>query len=166
MIDLSGEYECRLDERGRLKLPAKLIESLGELGKGSFIINRGFEKNLAIYPKLIWDQKTKEINQLNIYDKEHRAAIRYFYRGATVLTLDSAGRVNIPSNILLAAGIEKDVILFAYRDIIELWSAVEYNLSLEKEPDSFADIIQRTGLGRKSDDFYPGGYSNDDNFSR
>ncbi|MFM2393003.1 MAG: hypothetical protein RLZZ546_985 [Bacteroidota bacterium] len=141
MINLTGEFECRLDERGRLKFPSKLLESLGDIKIDGFIVNRGFEKNLAIYPKNVWEQKTKEINQLNIYDKKHRDAIRYFYRGATELTLDNSDRVNFPGNLLDYAGITKDAVLFAYRDFIELWSKEEYDLSLSQEPDSFGEVI-------------------------
>ncbi len=98
MTNLTGEYECKLDERGRLKLPQKLLESLGTQKNYGFIVNRGFEKNLAIYPRTVWEEKTKEINQLNIYDKQQRDALRYFYRGATELFVDSADRLNIPGS--------------------------------------------------------------------
>ena len=116
-------------------------------------MNRGFEKNLAIYPKTVWEQKTKEINQLNIYDKKHREAIRYFYRGATELLLDSADRVNVPGNLLTYAGIEKDAVLFAYKDFIELWSKEEYERYLSSEPDSFDEVIQ--GVFGNKPDFLP-----------
>ena len=153
MISLTGEYECRLDERGRVKFPQKLIDSLGELKHTGFIVNRGFEKNLAIYPKTVWEQKTKEINQLNIYDKKHREAIRYFYRGEKDLLLDSADGVNVPGNLLTYAGIEKDAVLFAYKDFIELWSKEEYEHYLSSEPDSFDEVIQ--GVFGNKPDFLP-----------
>jgi MraZ protein len=147
MIQILGEYECKLDERGRIKIPSKLLDSLGEIKRNGFIINRGFEKNLAIYPKKVWEQKTKEINQFNIYDKQHRAAIRFFYRGATELLLDNADRVNLPGTLLSYAEIEKDVVLFAYRDFIEVWSKEGYEKSLSDEPDSFGDLTQGIGFG-------------------
>lgn len=151
MTNLTGEYECKLDERGRLKLPQKLLESLGTQKNYGFIVNRGFEKNLAIYPRTVWEEKTKEINQLNIYDKQQRDALRYFYRGATELFVDSADRLNIPGSLLEYGGIEKDVILFAYINFIELWSKAEYEKYISAEPENFSELIQDVMAKRSTD---------------
>ena len=67
MFQLTGEYECKMDPKGRIKLPAGLIRQLSASGSLSFVINRGFEKCLMLYPKEVWDQKTQEVNNLNIY---------------------------------------------------------------------------------------------------
>ncbi len=142
MIQILGEYECKLDERGRIKIPSKLLDSLGDHKRNGFIINRGFEKNLAIYPKNVWEEKTKLINQLNIYDKQQRDTLRFFYRGASELLLDNADRVNLPGTLLKYAEIEKDVVLFAYRDFIEVWSKDRYEQSLLEEPDNFGELTQ------------------------
>jgi MraZ protein len=141
-INLNGEYDCKIDERGRLKLPSKLLDSLGTLKSEGFVVNRGFEKNLAIYPKRVWEMKTKEINQLNIYDKQHRDVIRYFYRGATDLSLDNSDRVNLPSNLLDYAGIGKDVVLNAYMNFIEVWAKDKYDEFYSNEPESFGELTQ------------------------
>ena len=151
MTNLTGEYECKLDERGRLKLPQKLLESLGTQKNYGFIVNRGFEKNLAIYPRTVWEEKTKEINQLNIYDKQQRDALRYFYRGATELFVDSADRLNIPGSLLEYGGIEKDVILFAYINFMELWSKTEYEKYISAEPENFSELIQDVMAKRSTD---------------
>lgn len=151
MTNLTGEYEVKIDERGRLKLPQKLLESLGTQKNYGFIVNRGFEKNLAIYPRTVWEEKTKEINQLNIYDKQQRDALRYFYRGATELFLDSADRLNIPGSLLEYGGIEKDVILFAYINFMELWSKTEYEKYISAEPENFSELIQDVMAKRSTD---------------
>ena len=151
MTNLTGEYEVKIDERGRLKLPQKLLESLGTQKNYGFIVNRGFEKNLAIYPRTVWEEKTKEINQLNIYDKQQRDALRYFYRGATELFVDSADRLNIPGSLLEYGGIEKDVILFAYINFMELWSKTEYEKYISAEPENFSELIQDVMAKRSTD---------------
>jgi MraZ protein len=139
---LTGEYECKMDERGRVKLPQKLIAALGNRRSYEFVINRGFEKHLILYTREVWQSKTKEIDRLNIYNKKQREVIRYFYRGATELTNDSADRILIPGNLLKYADIDKDVVLFAYQDVIEIWSRDEYEKMLEREPEDFASIAE------------------------
>lgn len=141
MHQLTGEYDCRLDAKGRLRLPSALIKQLGSVdGSISFTVNRGFEKHLMLYPSDVWKTKTKEINQLNIYNTKQRQAIRYFYRGATELSLDAADRILVPKGLAEYAGIAQDVILFAYQEQIEIWSKEQYENMLEAEPDDFASI--------------------------
>ena len=145
---LAGEYECKVDERGRFKLPLKLIQDLGDNRVNQFVINRGFEKYLILYPKNVWDQKTREINQLNIYVKKERDALRYFYRGATEVANDSADRINIPGALLEYAGVEKDLVLCAYQNIIEVWSKTEYDKMLSLEPEDFSSLVEGIFAGK------------------
>jgi MraZ protein len=143
--NFTGEYECKLDAKGRLKLPAAIIKQLGGRENLMFTVNRGFEKHLMLYPNDVWEIKTNEINQLNIYSTQERQAIRYFYRGATELEMDAAERVNLPGSLLDYAGIDKDVILFAYQNQIEIWSKDKYDEMLDTEPvdfDAIANIIR------------------------
>ncbi len=141
MISLTGEYECKMDDRGRVKLPQKLIDLLGNKRTFEFIVNRGFEKNLIIYPKEVWEQKTKEINQLNIYDKKQREVIRYFYRGATEVSNDTADRILMPKHLCSYANITKDVVLFAYLNFIEVWSKENYEAMIQREPEDFSSLV-------------------------
>lgn len=138
----TGEYECRLDAKGRLKLPAAIIKQIGGDENLRFTINRGFEKHLMLYPNDVWEMKTREINQLNIYSTQQRQAIRYFYRGATELEMDAAERINLPGSLLEYAGIDKDVVLFAYQNQIEIWAKEKYDDMMGQEPDEFAAIAE------------------------
>lgn len=142
MYNLIGEYRVRIDEKGRIKLPKDLVRQLNHDGTFPLIINRGYEKHLMLYPKNVWDRKTKEINRLNINKSSERQAIRYFYRGASELELDNIERVLIPSSLLDYAFVVKDVVLFAYNEQIELWDAKAYDDQLEREPDNFDAIIE------------------------
>lgn len=137
---LTGEYECKLDAKGRLRLPNGLIRQIGYNGVLEFAINRGFEKHLMMYPKDVWGVKTNKINQLNIYNSKERQALRYFYRGASLVAVDSADRILLPSALIEYAGLEKELVLFAYHEQIEIWSKEEYNKMLSNEPDNFAEI--------------------------
>lgn len=140
MYQLTGEYECKLDAKGRVRLPSALIRQIGNSGNLGFTINRGFEKHLMLYPNDVWEKKTNEINQLNIYNTKKRQAIRYFYRGATGLVMDSADRILIPKSLAEYAGMEKELVLFAYHEQIEIWAKDRYELMLSEEPDDFASI--------------------------
>ena len=136
-----------------MRLPSALIRQFGESEENGFVLNRGFEKHLMLYPKEVWEKKTKEINQLNIYNSRHRNAIRYFYRGATELNLDSADRVLITKSLMEYAGIEKAVVVFAYGEHIEIWAKGAYEAMIANEPEDFSAIADEIfGDGSKSSD--------------
>ena len=147
MPQLLGEYECKIDAKGRLRLPGDLIQQLGNEEKQEFVINRGFEKCLMMYPLKVWEYTTKEINQLNLYNKQNRDFVRYFYRGAQKVSMDSNDRILINKRLADYAAISKEVILSAYNDRIELWSKEEYDKLLADEPPDFSNLAEEV-LGK------------------
>lgn len=146
---LLGEYECKIDAKGRMRMPSGLINQLGEGEALNFVINRGFEKCLMLYPESVWERITNEINQLNLYSKKNRDFVRYFYRGAQKVSLDSADRILVSKRLLEYAGVEKEVILSAYNDRIEIWAQQEYEELLEEEPADFSDLAEEV-LGKEN----------------
>lgn len=151
MYNLAGEYECKVDAKGRLRLPSGLLKQLG-VEHARFTINRGFEKHLMLYPQDVWAKKTTEINALNIYVKKNRQAVRYFYRGASLVSCDSADRILVPKMLAEYAGLSKDVILFAYNEQIEIWDRLEYERMLnEVEPDEFSDLAEEVFGGKQEE---------------
>ena len=148
MYHLTGEYDCKIDAKGRVRMPGALIKQIGGSGSPQFTVNRGFEKHLILYPKEVWEKKTTEINQLNIYNVKHRQAIRYFYRGATSVTLDSVDRILIPKSLLEYADIEKEVVLFAYQEQIEVWSKSLYEKMIKEEPEDFSELANEVFFGQ------------------
>lgn len=147
MKQLLGEYNCKIDTKGRMRMPSNLIAQL-EVENPKFVINRGFENCLVLYPEKVWEEITIEINALNPYDKEVREFKRYFYRGATPLNLDSADRLNLPNSLVEWAGIDGEAVLSAVDDRIEMWSKAAYEALLQEEPKNFADLAQSV-LGNK-----------------
>lgn len=137
---LLGEYDCKLDAKGRMRLPSGLIAQLGEGEKHKFVINRGFEKCLMLYPEAVWTKISAEVDQLNLYNKKNRDFVRYFYRGAQELMMDGAERILLPKRLLEYAGIDKDVVLSAYNGRIEIWTKDEYDNLLDEEPADFSDL--------------------------
>lgn len=143
MARFLGEYYCKVDSKGRIMLPAGLKKQIPPEANDLFVINRGFEKCLVLYTKNEWNIITEEINKLNTYVKKNRDFIRYFYRGATELTLDSVNRLLIPKSLLAYAGIEKEVVLFAHTNKIEIWDAKTYENLISNEPEDFSDLAEQ-----------------------
>lgn len=142
MSQLTGEYECRMDDKGRVKLPAGLIRQLGGSSLPAFVLNRGQERCLSLFTKAAWDQTTQHINsRLNVYDSKHRAVLRYFYRGATEVNADSADRILLPKSLIEYAHLNKDCIIIGYASRIEIWAKNRYEEWLAQEPDDFANAM-------------------------
>ena len=153
MTNFIGEYECKLDAKGRLMLPSSLRKQLDPAAQEKFVMNRGFEKCLVLYPKNDWKYISEEVNKLNQYVKKNREFIRYFYRGATELGLDGTGRMLFPKRMLEYAGVEREVVLFAYGNRIEVWDKETYNGLLTDEPDEFAMLAEEVmGNSSKEDE--------------
>lgn len=152
MTNFIGEFECKLDSKGRLMLPSSLKKQLDPAAQERFVMNRGFEKCLTLYPKNDWEYISAEVNKLNQYVKKNREFIRYFYRGATELTLDGTGRLLFPKRMLAYASVEKEVVLFAYGNRIEVWDKKTYNELLTDEPDEFATLAEEVMGGSKNQD--------------
>jgi len=148
MKQILGEYSCKIDSKGRMRLPTALISQLEEESPLKFVINRGFENCLVMYPEKVWEKITQEINHLNPYDLQSRKMKRYFYRGAQRLTLDNADRINLSSLLLDWAGIENQAILSAVDDRIEIWAKEKWEAMLDEEPEDFAELAQIV-LGNK-----------------
>lgn len=142
MINLIGEYECKMDAKGRIMLPSGLKKQIPVEADGKFVINRGFEKCLVLYPVNVWKKISEEINRLNPYVKKNRDFVRYFYRGATELQLDGAGRLLFPRALLGYADAEKDLVLFAHGDRIEVWNKKVYDEMLSVESDDFSSLAE------------------------
>jgi MraZ protein len=148
MTRLHGEYEVKMDEKNRLRIPGLLLRQLEAIASHRLVLNRGFEKCLILYPGEVWDQKTKEIDQLNQYITKNRDFVRYFYRGATEVLPDGTGRLLLPKTLLDHAGIKQDIILLAYMQHIEIWSKEEYLQMLQREPSDFAALAEEV-FGKK-----------------
>lgn len=148
MIQLLGEFDCKLDAKGRLMVPASLKKQLPDIEREGFVVNRGFEKHLVVYPRKVWDEVTAELGKLNPYEKKTREFMRFFMRGASDLSLDSSGRVLLPKSLLEYAGVGADVVLVCQFNKIELWSKTAYEEMLDNEPEDFASLAEEV-MGNK-----------------
>lgn len=141
MIGFLGEYESTLDAKGRFLLPAGFKKQLPKDDGTHFVINRGFEKCLTLYPVLSWKPIYSKISQLNDFDPKVREFRRYFLNGATQVELDSAGRILLPKNLMEHASLEKDIVLVSALHKIEIWDKNKYQKFFESfTPESFSNL--------------------------
>ncbi len=154
MSHFLGEFDCKLDAKGRMMIPSSLKKQLPEAEREGLVINRGFEKHLVIYTKKEWDSITEELSKLNAYEKKSRDFIRYFTRGATELSLDSANRILFPKALMEYAGISGEVVLSCVLNKIEVWAKDAYDSQMDNEPENFANLAEEVmgSMGRKAHD--------------
>jgi MraZ protein len=143
MIGFLGEYEATVDAKGRFLLPAAIKKKLPEDTPGQFVINRGFEKCLTLYPTANWNPIFTGLSKLNDFDPKVREFRRYFLNGATELELDSAGRLLLPPNLKEHASLDKDIVLVGSMEKIEIWDKTKYKEFFESmTPQAFSQLAK------------------------
>ncbi len=153
MTGFLGEFEATLDTKGRFLLPAGFRKQLPEADTSRFVINRGFEKCLALYPLKTWEPLFAKISGLNEFDPKQREFRRAFLNGATYVEPDTAGRILLPPNLKSYAGLEKDIVLMATGDKIEIWDSNKYKQFFDSiSSDALSDLANDVLGGRKEGD--------------
>ncbi|EEI91823.1 protein MraZ [Sphingobacterium spiritivorum ATCC 33300] len=143
MNHLIGEFECKLDTKGRMVLPAALKRQLPHVERDGLVVNRGFEKHLVFYTREEWNTITAKLSKLNQFNEKSRMFVRAFTRGATELTLDASGRVLLPKGLLEYANIGAEVVLACQFNKIEVWSKEGYEaLMNDGLGDDFAALAE------------------------
>jgi MraZ protein len=151
MSGFIGEYPCTVDGKGRFLIPGSLKKQIPVKEQKRFVVHRGIEKNLVIYTRKEWEKISAEVNDLNIYVRKNREFIRKFNRGATEIEIDSTNRVLLPRSLMEYAGIEKDIILFAFGNRIEIWAEKEYDRMMKEDTGDFATLAEEV-MGKKKND--------------
>lgn len=147
-----GEYEATVDSKGRFLIPGGLRKQMPE-GDNRFMINRGFEGCLNIYPIKNWEVVVAEVISKSDYDPKNRLFKRQFLAGATIVEIDSAGRILIPPSLKEHAGLGKDVMLASIGNRIELWDAGKYKKLFEaSSAEEFSKLAEEVMTGNKSTD--------------
>lgn len=142
-ISFLGEYEATLDAKGRFLLPAGFKRQIPESEITRFVVNRGFEKCLSLYPMQSWKPLYDQISTLNDFDPKVREFRRYFLNGAIEVEPDTAGRILIPQNLKDYAGLGKDIVLVAAVNKIEIWDREKYQKFFDSySPEDFSALAQ------------------------
>ena len=126
-----GEYSHSVDAKGRLIVPAKLREQLGD----QFVVTKGVDGCLYVYSQEEWKRIEEKFREVNLTTKDARKFMRFFFAGAAMCEVDKQGRILIPSVLREFAGLEKDVLLAGMLDHIEIWNEERW-----KENADFGDM--------------------------
>lgn len=140
---LSGEYECKLDPKGRLVLPAKIKANLPEESGSHVVLTRGFEPCLVLYPKQEWKKIYDRVAGLNEFNEEYRHFQRNFFRGNTEVELDNTGRFILPRTMVRYAEIDKEAIVVGLGNRVEIWNPDKYEAFLIKDQENFSTLAQK-----------------------
>ncbi|TNE54776.1 MAG: division/cell wall cluster transcriptional repressor MraZ [Bacteroidetes bacterium] len=142
MAGLVGEYEVRLDNKGRFLFPSDLRKQLSPAAQENFMLNKGFEDCLTLYPMNEWEKLSQRLSKMNLFKPKNRMFYRLFHQGAKLVSLDSAGRVLIPTAHTQRVGLDKNVMLIAYNDRIEVWDKAKYFEMIEGHMADFAELAE------------------------
>ncbi|WP_348723558.1 division/cell wall cluster transcriptional repressor MraZ [Tenacibaculum sp. 190524A05c] len=143
MVNIIGTYECKADAKGRLMVASALKKQLSPVLEEGFVIKRSvFQPCLELYPMQEWNQMMAKINKLNRFVKKNNDFIRRFTAGVKMVEMDSAGRILIPKDLCVFAGIEKQVVLSSAVNIIEIWDKDKYESVIEDTASDFADLAE------------------------
>ncbi len=140
MAGLVGEFEVKLDVKGRFLFPSGLRKQLSDGSQRDFMLNKGFEQCLTIYPLPEWEKVSAKLEKINLFNPKNRMFYRLFHQGAKQVSLDGAGRLLIPVAHMERVGLVSDVMLIAYNDRIEIWDKAMYFEMIEGNMPNFADL--------------------------
>ena len=121
-ISFTGEYNNFLDPKNRLNIPAKFRKVLDPINDRTFVITRGFDQCLVLYPLQDWSQVEEQLGTLSSIRGRHRSFVRSVTRYATSVQYDGQGRIQIPESLLGYSGIKKEVEVIGMINKIELWN--------------------------------------------
>lgn len=113
-----GNYQHNIDTKGRLIIPAKFRQELGD----GFIITRGMDGCLFGYSASEWQKLEEKLAELPLSKKEARTFVRFFYSAAIECTLDKQGRVNLPDTLIQYAKLDKECTIIGVSNRIEIWN--------------------------------------------
>ncbi len=152
MSHLIGTYLCKADPKGRVKIPAALAKQLAAARNQAFVVKRAvFQPCLELYSLEEWNILMEKVNKLNRFKKKNNDFIRRFTAGVKVVELDATDRLQIPRDLARIAQIEKQVVLSAAVNIIEIWDAAQYEKAIDEAAVDFAALAEEV-MGDDGDD--------------
>ncbi|MGE5673818.1 MAG: division/cell wall cluster transcriptional repressor MraZ [Mycobacterium leprae] len=134
-----GEFQHNVDAKGRLIIPAKLRDGLGE----RFIATKGLEGCLFVYPTTEWEAISERMRTLPVTSVDARAFTRLFFSGATECELDPQGRILLAANLRDYAKIDRDVVIVGVSTRVEIWSAERWAEYSQKAEESYGEIAEK-----------------------
>ena len=153
MNSLIGTYECKVDAKGRLMLPAALKKQLSPVLQNGFVLKRAvFQPCLELYPMSEWESLMQKVNKLNRFKKKNNDFIRRFTAGVKMIEVDTTGRLLIPKDLVVFASISKEIVVSSAVNIIEIWDKDKYEQAIDDATGDFADLAEEV-MGQDDDDY-------------
>lgn len=138
-----SEYNHTVDAKGRLIIPSKFREMLGD----EFVISKGMDGCLFVYANDDWKAFEEKLTSLPLINKEARQFARFFLAGAAQVEVDKQGRILLPASLRSFANLDKDVVLVGVGSRIEIWDKEKYEaLSADENMDDIANAMEALGL--------------------
>lgn len=143
IIMFMGEYNHSIDAKGRVIVPSKFRENLGD----EFVVTKGLDGCLFVYDNSEWTAFEEKLKTLPLTNKEARQFVRFFLAGAASLEVDKQGRILLPANLREFAGLDKEAVLIGVASRIEIWSKERYEGEVSYEDvDEIAEHMTELGL--------------------
>lgn len=141
-LRFSGEYHKTLDLKNRVNIPAKFRKALDSINDKTFVITRGFDRCLVLYPLYEWNIVEQQLSSLSSIRNKHRSFIRSIVRHASYVQYDAQGRVIIPEDLKKFSNVDKDIVIIGMISKIEIWSPeqLKQHDDLSNDSDSFDDL--------------------------
>lgn len=133
---LIGEYHHNIDEKGRLIIPSKFREEIGN----SFVVTRGLDGCLFVYSLVEWEKIVAKLKKLPFTKKDARTFMRFFLSAATVCEFDRQGRINLLNSLVEYANLKKECVIIGVNDRLEIWALDKFNNLMEENFDKL-DMI-------------------------
>ncbi|MFO7951209.1 MAG: division/cell wall cluster transcriptional repressor MraZ [Bacillota bacterium] len=135
----TGEYHHTLDGKGRVIIPSRLREGLGD----RFVITRGLDHCLFVYPNSEWVRLEQKMKELSFTKRDSRAFVRLFFSGAMEVEADRQGRVLIPPNLREYAGIEKDIMFIGVSNRVEIWNETAWKEYFDHADENYEELAEK-----------------------
>ena len=145
---LIGEYHHNIDEKGRLIIPAKFREEIGN----SFVVTKGLDGCLFVYSLVEWEKMVNKLKKLPFTKKDARTFSRFFLASATVCEFDRQGRINLMNSLTLYAGLKKECAIIGVNDRLEIWDLEEFNNLMKENEEELDEISENLFDGDFSDE--------------
>lgn len=142
MSSFKGSYSYSVDTKGRTNIPAKLRKYVSPEANDTFVVTRGYEQCLFVYPLDEWNKLEESIRRLSPSDPKHRFFTRTLLQRAVESQLDGQSRVTIPKELLQFAGIENEVLILGVLERIEIWNPKVYDDYLKAQAESYENVAQ------------------------
>lgn len=143
MTFFTGRYDCKMDAKGRIVLPAKFKAQLPVEDGNELAIQMGFEPHLTIYPMLEFKKVLSQVSALSEFNKEYRQLQLNFFSTITTVELDDNGRFLIPKNMVSYAQLQKDVVLIGMGTKIVLWDPALYENNLIQDRNEYSKLAEK-----------------------